>query len=47
MFRAGQDSTPYKFWVDTTGNNNQLVKSILRRRSWLTFSNDPLFQTFD
>lgn len=45
-FRGGPDG-PYKFWVDTTGNNNQLVKSILRRRSWLTFSNDPLFQTFE
>jgi hypothetical protein len=33
--------------VDQTGNNNQLVKAILRRRTWLTFSNDPLFQTFD
>lgn len=38
---------PYKFFVDTTGNNNQLVKSILKRRNWLTFSNDPLFPNMD
>lgn len=36
-----------KFYVDNTGNNNILVKSVLRRRGWLTFYNEPLFSGFD
>jgi len=28
-------STPFKFYVDNTGNNHILVKSILKRRTWL------------
>jgi hypothetical protein len=37
----------FKFYVDTTGNNNILVKTLLKRRSWLSFSNEPLFPNMD
>lgn len=25
----------YKFWVEPSGNNHQMVKSVLKRRPWL------------
>lgn len=28
---------PYKFWVECHGNNHNLVKSVLKRRNWLTW----------
>ena len=27
----------YKFWVECQGNNHNLVKSIFKKRSWLTW----------
>jgi hypothetical protein len=29
-------SPAYKIWVECSGNNHVLVKSILKRRTWLT-----------
>eukprot|EP00347_Sterkiella_histriomuscorum_P014857 403359260 len=39
-------SQNFKFYVDNTGNNHQLVKSLLKRRSWMT-SVDTLKSNFD
>lgn len=33
----------FKFFTDSTGNNHQLVKAVLRRRSWFAPSSEPLF----
>jgi hypothetical protein len=30
-------SPRYKFWVDCNGNNHNIVKSILKRRTWLSW----------
>ncbi|CDW91004.1 tubulin-tyrosine ligase family protein [Stylonychia lemnae] len=35
-----------KFYVDSTGNNNVLVKNILKRRNWMQFQ-DSIKQNFD
>jgi hypothetical protein len=38
--RPPLNSNGIKFYVDNTGNNNQLVKAVLRRRSWFVPCNE-------
>ena len=36
----------YKFWVEPSGNNHNLIKSVLKRRTWLTH-NDLIWDRHD
>jgi hypothetical protein len=36
-FSAPQPQKTYKFWVECMGNNHTLVKSVIKRRNWLSW----------
>lgn len=38
---SGEGQKPSKFWLELLGNNHMLVRSVIKRRSWLVYQDVP------